>query len=463
MSKPTEISSRVASSAQQKGFALLLAVVVAVLLTLIGLTLTRSSLTEVQMSGDFEAHEKAQLIADAGFNIARNALRGQDLSVVLATPSAFPRYLNYEQPPDGSPALRNPIAVYEARNIDFRHAPTPIGVRTLYGSMTPAGGTEQGGGRFFASVSDNLDEGPLGLPEDPRLDSDYTIYLRVVGLHPGTNAEVNTVGTSAKNALCILEGLLRRDFSFDLASPLVVYGQEIAANFSGNSFDLVGDANHAAVTTLYNDPASGDAAAAYEDMINAIGRKGTVVGEPGPDGISVQDGTEDIRNSNNPDATNVFDPVFMDRFMTYLEQVADQVYPTDPHLSGSEIHMGTVDHPQITVAQQDLTLNGGGTGAGVLVVRGVFDLGGAFVYDGLVLVVGDGELRLHGANKTLRGGVYVANVEVDADGNRTFGTPTVEISGNSNFVFSSDDLKMAINLLPLKTLSLRELTPDLEP
>ncbi len=463
MSKSTENSTPVARTTRQDGFALLLAVVVAVLLTLIGLTLTRSSLTEVQMSGDFEAHEKAQLIADAGFNIARNGLRGRDLSTVLATPTVMPRYLNYEEPAANSPAVRNPISVYEARNIDFRHAPTPIGVRTLFGSMTPPTGTPQGGGRFFASVSDNLDEGPLGLPNDPKLDSDYTIYLRVAGLHPGTNSEVNTVGTSAKNAICILEGLLRRDFSFDIASPLVVYGQEINANFSGNSFDLVGDATHPAVTTLYNAPSSGDASAAYQDMIAALGSKGRVVGEPGPDGISVQDGTQDIRDSNNPDATNVFDPVFMDRFMSYLEQVADRVYATDPHLSGSGIQMGTVSSPQITVAQDNLTLNGGGSGAGVLVVRGVFDLGGAFVYDGLVLVVGDGELRLHGANKTLRGGVYVANVEVDSDGNRSFGTPVVEVSGNSNFVFSSDDLKMAINLLPLKTLSLRELTPDLEP
>ncbi len=447
----------------EKGIALLLAVIVAILLSLIGLTLTRSSLTEFTSSEEFEAHEKAQLIADAAFNIARNDLRGRDLSVLLSTPTPTPRYLYYQDPPEGSPAERNPIQPFEARNIDFRHAPSPIGVRNVYGLLSQPTGTPLGTGRFFASVTDNQDEAPLGLPDDPRTDSDYTALLRVVGVHPGPNSEVNTVGTGSKNAIAILEGVIRRDLSFDLASPLVVYGKRVNANFDGNSFDLIGDDQHPAVMNLYNDQEGGDANQAYQEMIDAIGRKGRVVGEAGPDGVPVQDGTQEVRDSGNPDATNVFDPMFLLRFVNYLATVADTLYTEDPHLSGGGISMGTVDNPRITVAQQDLTLSGGGSGAGILVVRGTFDLGGAFDFNGLVLVVGSGELRLHGANKTLSGGVYVVNVEENEDGSVRFGTPTVDISGNSNFVFDSGDLKMAINILPMKTISLREVTPDLEP
>ncbi len=448
---------------RQRGVALLLAIVVAVLLSLIGLSLTRSSMTEFNMSNEFEAHEKALIIADAAFNMAKDDLRGQDLTTLLSTPTNVPKYLEYQASPEGSPGRRNPIHPYQARNIDFDHPPYAIGSDTQYGFMTPGEGALMGTGRYFARIADNQDEAPLGLSDNPRVDQDYQVFLRVLAVHRGSVSEVNTVGTSGKNSLAILEGILRRDLSFDLASPLVVYGPNVNAAFNGNSYDLVGDANHPAVTVLNNDPASGDASAAYQSMLNALsGSRGRVVGQSGPDGVSLEDGTQEIRDSGNPDATNVFDPAFLVRFASFLAAFADNVYTQDTHLSGGTV-LGTPDNPEVTVALGDLTLTGGGRGAGILVVRGSFELGGAFDYDGLVLVVGEGDMWLHGANKNLTGGVYVARVEDDGQGNRTFGVPSIRISGNSNFVFDSDDLKMAINILPMKVISLREVTPDMEP
>ena len=76
---------------RQRGVALLLAIIVAVLLSLIGLSLTRSSMTEFTMSNEFEAHEKALIIADAAFNLAKDDLRGRDLTTTLSTPTEVPR------------------------------------------------------------------------------------------------------------------------------------------------------------------------------------------------------------------------------------------------------------------------------------------------------------------------------------------------------------------------------------
>lgn len=447
---------------KEKGMALLIAILVAVLLTLIGLSLTRSAMTEYTMSSEFEAHERALIIADAAFNLTKDGLRGRDLSTPLSTPTQVPTYLQYDAPATGSSEERNPLDPYEARNIDFEHTPVPIGSRTTYGFLTPASGVAMGTGRYFARLSDNSDEAPLGFADNPRVDTDYTVILRVLGVHRASISEVNSVGTAGKNSLAILEGVLRRDLSFDLASPLVLYGPDTNASFTGNSFDIVGDAQHSAVTVLNNAPANGDAGTAYRSMLNALGNKGNVVGPAGPDGVSLVDGTDAMRNSGNPDATNVFDPVFLARFVTFLASVADNLYTQDTQLSGSGANLGTVSAPKITVALGDLTLTGAGSGAGILIVKGTFELGGAFDYDGLVLVVGDGDLWMHGANKTLQGGVYVARIDQSPQGNYSFGIPRIRLSGNSNFIFDSDDLRMAINLLPLKTISLREVTPDIE-
>ncbi len=447
----------------ERGIALLLAVVVAVLLTMIGLSLTSSSIAELSVTTEFEAHEKASIIADAAFNIARNELRGQDLTVVLSTPTPALKFMDATDPVAGSYAARNPISPLEARSIDFNNPPYPKGARTAFGLLTPPQGVAMGSGRYFASIADNEDEMPLGLPDDPRVDTDYTVYMRVIGVHRGMGPQSGNLQLGGKNSIAILEGLMRRDLSFDLSSPMTFYGPDVNASFNGNAFDLVGDADHPAVTVLNNDGAAGDGATAYQSMLDALGNKGTVVGEPGPDGPSVQDGTQEVRDSENPDATNVFDPMFLLRFIHYISAVADNLYTSDAHLSGDEAVFGNVDAPEITVAQGNLSLTGGGSGAGILIVQGNFELGGSFRYDGIVLVVGEGNLNMHGANKDLVGGVYIARIERDADGNPYFGVPTIRVQGNSNFIFNSGNLRMAINILPMKTLSLREITPELEP
>src|SRR5439155_1082931 len=53
-------------------------------------------------------------------------------------------------------------------------------------------------------------------------------------------------------------------------------------------------------------------------------------------------------------------------------------------------------HTVIDYVDGDLTLNGNGTGYGILVVRGTLTMDGNFTWYGLVLVVGDGVMRFNG-------------------------------------------------------------------
>ncbi|MFB3904331.1 MAG: hypothetical protein ACE15E_12845 [Acidobacteriota bacterium] len=468
----------------ERGIALLVALIVAILLSLMALALTFSSMKELGTSTEFERHEKALLVADAGFNEAKQSLRGRDLSQVLQATTAVPTYASGAA--TWPTAARMPVLPIDARNIDFESSlPGATGSRTLRGLLTPPEGetitTGPYAGRYFAKVTDNEDEAVWGLPNDPSVDRDGFLYMRVVGVYRGTPGELANYGSAIKNSVAVIETQVKRDMSFNLQSPLSVYGQNVSSSFSGNSFKIDGydhrgmpyeqivgghDDNilppFPGISCLYNAPPT-DAEGAVQAIKDSLGSQqlNNIIGEGSTP--SIQDGTEEIRTSPNEDATNIFDGAFLVNFANLMAAVADYKYEDGTTLSGENIVLGTLADPKITVALGDLELNGNGGGAGIMIVRGTLDIGGSFVYDGVILVVGEGDLRLHGANKSFLGGIYVVNVTKDANGSATFGTPKVDVQGNSNFYMKSDSITMAYSLLPMRVISWVEITPEIEP
>ena len=65
------------------------------------------------------------------------------------------------------------------------------------------------------------------------------------------------------------------------------------------------------------------------------------------------------------------------------------VYANDP----GSINEGTMGSPIIDYVEGDLTLTGGSTGWGILVVTGTLVMGGNFSWNGPIFVVGDGGCR----------------------------------------------------------------------
>jgi hypothetical protein len=467
---------------QQRGVALLATLIIAVLLSILGLSLTLSSLNEFAMSNEFENHERALALADAGFTIAKDALRGQDLTTVLNQTASVPKYIAYTEPLPGSFGYRNPLFPLEARAIDFQTPPSRVGTRTDRGFLTPATGTLLGTGRYFAKVSDNRDEEPMGGSDDPNTDQDATVFLRVVGVHRNIPSETVSYGGTVKNSVAIVEGMLRRDMTFNVNSPFTVYGPDTTAGFDGNSFVINGydhsglndqqilsghsyhgqEANPG-VSVVYDNPTGGDAAAALQSVLNGLNhqQQDNIIGS-GSD-PSVADQTQAVRDDPYEDATNIFDPQFMASFVNKVGAVADYKYAPGTHLSGNNIVLGTVEAPKVTVATGDFTLSGGGSGAGIMVVRGTFNYSGAFHYKGIILVIGEGNMVVGGANKSVIGGVYLAKIVDQGNGQYTFGAPTFSLSGNSNFYLKKSYIRLGISLLPLKVLSWREITPEIEP
>lgn len=471
---------------EERGIALLLAIIVTVIISLLGLSMTFNATGDYMLSSEFENHERALLVADGGFDMARNQLRGTDLTELLRRVTEVPVYHDFGVAEPGTYAYRNPLHPNEARHANF-HTLTPSGSRMAKGFLTPGVGAMIGTGRYFAKVTDNRDEEAAGLGvDDPETDIDETVYVRVMGVHPNNPFDLPSYDGRVKNSVAIIEGLLRRDLSFNMGAPFTVYGPNLSSTFEGNSFTIDGYDHsgmtipqiqqghqhggltpYPGLTGLYDDPDGGDAQASLETIYGSLTRnqRNNIVGSPGPYGQhpSLVDGTQAVRESDNPDAANVFDPAFLMHFVNTISSVADFHYAEDVVLDGNNVSLGTEDDPKITVAHGDLRIAGNGGGSGVLIVKGRLEYEGAFNYNGLILVVGEGEVAFGGANKSLIGGLYVARVTENGDGEYEFEPPTIEVAGNTNFYYRSSSVRMGLSLFPMKTLVWREITPEIEP
>ncbi len=464
----------------QRGSALIFALIVTAVMLVLGLGLSITSLGDFTMSEEFEARERALLTAEEGLAAALRGLRGLDLSSALAETRQVQLYTGV-----GPGYYRDPISFVEARSVDFARLPNPVSTVSLSGLLTPPGGVVSGTGRYFARLSDN-DDGD----GDLLADTDGRVFIRVVGIEPGPAQEFVSLNSNRKNSVVMVEATLKRVMVFDVKSPFSVYGPSVtpAQNrfFDGNSFKIDGYdhsnmtveqllrgghphngqmAAQPAISVLNDNPEMNDgrvtASTIYNGMSsNQYDNVEGAAGDFGPE-PSIRDDTENVRNSGNEDATNIFDAYFLQVFLKRVTAAADAVYPDGTTLSGGEVVLGTDENPQIVVCEGDLTLAGNGSGAGLLIVKGSLNYQGAFNYNGLILVIGEGHLEIGGANKSIIGGVYVARLEPDAQGNPSFGVPSFTLAGNSNFYFRGDSVRMAYNLLPLRQIGWREITAEI--
>ena len=458
-------------SPQERGFALLITLICSTLFMLLGLSLTFSSMTEFRTSTEFEAREQSLMVADAGFNLTQGIFRGNSLTSLLASATDVNQYLNFPVP-TGTTELsyfnRNPLSPIEAMHIDYTSPPAAIGTRTINGLLTAPGGVSVGTGRYFARVTDN-DDGD----GDPLVDTDNVVILRVMGVNRGSTTEGAVYGTNTQNAIAIIETTLRRDSTFDFDQAFTIYGPNVDITYNGNTFDLDGrqhalngaliaGAPKPGLGLMNNNPPNNASIAAASSYTQLAGMQmDNLVGANGDFGPlpSLSDTTDSIITSSDPDAANLFDPNWLMSFVDQLAGFADNVLPAGTYDAPS---WGTTAAPQITLINGDAIVEGGGSGAGLLVVTGGLDLNGAMTYTGLIFILG-GEFTMSGANKNIIGGTFAANVIDNGDGTYSYGTPTVRFNGNSNFLYSAQGISLAYDLLPMRVLNWRESTRELEP
>jgi len=469
---PTPKRKTLTTRNDERGMALLLVLICSTLFMLLGLSMTFSSMTDFSISNEFEAREKALLIADGGFSLTQAIFRGNNLTTLLATTTDVNQYLNFPVP-TGTTALgyfnRNPLSPIEAIQIDYASPPAPIGTRTINGLLTAPGGVTIGTGRYFARLTDN-DDGD----GDPLVDTDSVVILRVMGVHRGSATEGAVYGTNTQNAIAIIETTLRRDTTLNFDEAFTVYGPNVDITYNGNTFDLDGrhhdlggnliaGAPKAGLGLMNHNPGAGNAAVSAASAFTMLAgmQMDNLVGEIGDFGPlpSLMDTTGYVLANPDPDATNIFDPNWLMSFVNQLAAFANNNLPGGTY---NGVTWGTPASPEITFIDGNAQLGGSGTGAGLMVVKGTLDYNGAFNYVGLVFVLGGG-LEMSGANKNLIGGTFAAKIIDYGDGTYGYGIPAIRFNGNSNFLYSAQAISLATDLLPMRVLNWRESTRELEP
>lgn len=133
-------------------------------------------------------------------------------------------------------------------------------------------------------------------------------------------------------------------------------------------------------------------------------------------------------------------------FIAAMTAVAHTVVPDGGSASSSVL--GSATDPKIVVVQGDASFSSG-NGAGILIVQGDLTLNGNFSYDGLIFVLGTGQVRRNGGgNGEIRGGMLVGAFTADSP---TFNLPAeVDTGGGGNSLirYCSDAINKAIAAIP---------------
>lgn len=384
---------------EERGIALVVALWVMVLLYLLGLVFLNVSGTESTIASNEASAAKAFNIAEAGLERSKRALMGADLDTVLAN--------------GGTPSFGS--------------------------SVTFAGGTYQVVVSNNCTAIGNYPADTTGCPPPdppPAADGDNLVIVTSTGTYPADGSaqsvlklllEVPPV-TTPPAPIYMLPGSdpdpTHNNVNFTFQTPTFFV--------TGNDTNLDGSAGTGAA--VYGAAVPSDA---RSDLVaEATPHAAEITGAGGLPSISTT-------------ASSVLTKDSLCAARSELIPLATQSYTTDETLGNGHV-LGTVASPQITYAQEDLTLTGMGAnavkGAGILIVDGSLRLEGNSVFSGIIILCGQGEIIMAGGAKVY-GAILGANTGPYAgnDGETRF-----KIVGNGEVHFSRQALEVASRKIPSK-------------
>lgn len=356
----------------ERGIALIAALMILLMLTVIGTVAILTTSTEVKLSANERTTAQALQVAEAGIHHAMRILRGQDFSIVLN---------NFKHGPDDG--VRGPVL---------------SSVTNLFG---------EAGMKYEVYVRNNVGDGGANstiTDRDGRL-----ILLSVATLPTGVT---KTVEAEVKNSA----------FAFPVQYALGISGPWSKIRLGkGNATingDLVEPGGSGQAGSACNDNKAAvavDNMAAYEDVkvkkkstdqITGIGLVPSVQLRPGdmsPNAIQA------LANDLAKGADNIFDINEKKAKLTYDEDLV----------------WGSFENPQVTVIdftgdKLKLKFNGNLKGYGILVInsgankKSKVSFLGSFEWHGLIIVTGEAKMELKvSGNSAIYGGLVVANTNED--------------------------------------------------
>ncbi len=480
---PDTSPARWMGSKDEQGIALVLVLIALSLITAFSAYMVVTGVEELRISDNSESMIQARYAARAGIDHAREVMRGVPLDDLL-------------KGPDGT-FNNDSTYIEQARTFGFRNLVSWATLRTInlsnpgsvlssvpddglistgrvgttagtllipktgiaFTALNPNGSGTVTTARYFVKVTDNNGETSEVLRDsanNPFHDGDGIIIVRAMGV--AQTVLEGTGSSSRRNSVAVYETRLQKKGAFgNLGSPAIVIASEIDATFDGNAFKIIGDGSGPGIGTI--DTNLLDAYHPADILSAATNNKGTITGNcPNPSTPCISDITTAVMN--DPLKANLRDPVWLYDFVfNQVPTFADNLWD-----GRSVVDLGTRASPKVTYVNGDLSVTGGITGAGILVVTGDLDMGGDIVWDGLVLVIGKGDFWAHGMNRGIYGGLIVANLTL-VNGTPTFGRSTIfDISGNSDISTHDGSLtEMGNALIPMKQVSFREVTSRIDP
>ncbi|MBN1569817.1 MAG: hypothetical protein JXA73_18370 [Acidobacteria bacterium] len=469
----------------ESGAALLLALLLQSLLTLLGLFISIQATTGVQISDNYESHIQATYAALAGLNHARILLCGLALNDVLRGPDGRYEATAVYMAEARSHRFRSPLPLMKAQTLNIADPLVDVGMIPDDGvfstglcedvpgiPLIPITGISQAGpdsygsgsiitSRYFVKAADNNGEaseiaGDAG--DNPFTDGDGIIIVRSLGVAGTIPAETGSF--MRRNSAAVFEARFKRLSTWALGSALVVVGSPARADFNG-AFEISGG-SRSGIATI--DPVPGDTLFPDQIIRTAASGNGDISGG-GEANPSVRDVTDQVRL--NPDQRLLLNPAYLKNFtINQSPRLADGFYDGNQNWGGGTApFLGVFDpekplnapeqDPKITVVKGDLEVNGGITGGGLLIVTGRFSCSGSFYYSGLILLIGAGDLTTSGSCE-IDGGIYIASL-AEAGELVSFGTPTISISGNSRMASNRNAVQMAVGLIPPTQTGFREI------
>ncbi len=222
--------------------------------------------------------------------------------------------------------------------------------------------------------------------------------------------------------------------------------------------DPVTEEDHPAIDG-FDDPNANPPTVSVETIVDSL---------PRPTHYTGAGGTPSVQNGYGALGETMTTPAGLDAVMSAIYNM-----PNAHHYTAANVgtfHPNTTTTTSINYVSGDLTLNGNGTGNGILVVTGTLTMSGNFSWNGIIFVVGDGIVQMNGGgNGQINGTMWVAKTW-DASHNllSTMGSPTFGWNGGGGNGLQYDhclvsNLMSAVPLTnltstrPLKVLSYRSL------
>lgn len=493
------MSKKRATAAADDGIGLVIAISILTFVSFLGLYMAVGAVTEMRLSDNFESQLQARAAALGGLHHARELLPGLSLDGLLQGPdgaySATASYLAQAR----SFGFRNPLSWSAAGSCDIEdpasafltlpddgviHSGRPGGHPAIV--LIPQTGTPwvmpnpHGSGtvclsRYFVKVTDNNGE-PYELAGDPAnnpfVDGDGVIVVRSLGI---SRTLAEPAGASIRrNSIAVYEARFRRRATFDLTAPLAIVGSgadPVAARmFEGGAFLIEGGAHHAGIAAIDTDTADGRGTAG-EILAGLEAHQAALVQGNGLT-PSVRDDTAGV--VAHQDRRLLLDRDYLLRFARRLSPAfADRVFQGSQNwTSGAPVNLGRYDpdlpanspgqDPGVTWVDGDLLAGDGVEGGGMLIVTGRLTITGGFVFSGLVLLIGAGELDASGCEGTVKGGILLAGVS-GSPGSSSWKVPGLSVGGGCALVFHREAVKTGVALIPPSQTSFREITSTIDP